>query len=484
MNTSKKHTGQSLWLAVLLLPILVTGCFHSSDDSAVPAAAPTVTETSPTDTAIAVPINSKVTATFSEAMDTTTIDTTSFTLAVTGGATQTGDVSYDSVSKTASFTPTTQFTGGVEYTATLTSNVTSSAGIALAADYDWTFTGGSSADVTAPTVISTSPADGDIEVPLNRDVRAVFSEALDPVTVNPSSFTLRATISGTEVSGAVSYSNKAVTFNPTNNLADTTEYTAKLTTGITDLASTGNTLSPAVEWAFETGDAVAAGPAAINLKTAANFAIMTGTGITSASASAAVTGNIGASGITGASITVACSELLGVSEIFTDNAEPSSQNACLSADKDAAGIALADVLTAYTAASAPTTPAGVGPFLELGAGTVTAQTLVPGVYTWAGNVSMTGDITLHGGANDVWVFQIDGTLDMATTKAIILTGDAQARNVFWRVADVVTLNQDAVFKGIVLAKTKVAMITGASIEGRLLAQTEVNLGSTTTVTQP
>ena len=140
------------------------------------------------------------------------------------------------------------------------------------------------------------------------------------------------------------------------------------------------------------------------------------------------------------------------------------------------------MLTAYVAASAPATPAGVGPFLELGAGTVTAQTLVPGVYTWAGNVTITGEITLDGSATDVWIFQIDGTLD--TDQAITLAGSALAKNVFWRVADVVALGTGAQFTGIVLAKTNVDMVSTATIEGRLLAQTAVNLGSTTEVTQP
>ena len=137
---------------------------------------------------------------------------------------------------------------------------------------------------------------------------------------------------------------------------------------------------------------------------------------------------------------------------------------------------------AYNSASVPATPAGVGPFLELGAGTVTAQTLVPGVYTWAGNVNITGDITLEGSATDVWIFQIDGTLN--TANSIILAGGALAKNVYWRVADVVALQGTSQFTGVILAKTNITMITGATINGRLLAQTAVNLGSTTVVTQP
>jgi len=472
MNTINKYTGRSLWLAVLLLTSLLTGCFHNNDSSST---VPAVTATSPADNDAAVALNNKVFATFSETMDATTIDTTSFTVIGAGEPALIGSVSLDAASNTASFTPNSNFTAGTLYTATLTSEVRSSAGVALAANYVWSFTSSTTEDNSAPTVSSTYPTDAAIDVALNRSVSANFSEALDPTSVNTSTFTL--SDGGAPVSGVVSYSNKVATFNPASNLAASTVYTATLTTAITDLAA--NPLAADEVWTFTTGDAVAAGPAPINLRTAANFAIMTGTGITSADGSATITGNIGTSGITGASITVACTELPGY-EMFTDDATPVA--VCVSADKLAASLALADVLTAYTAASAPATPAGVGPFLELGAGTVTAQSLVPGVYTWGGNVTITGEITLDGSANDVWIFQVGGTLD--TNQAIILAGGALAKNVFWRVADVVTLGTGAQFKGIVLAKTNVDMITSATIEGLLLAQTAVNLGSTTVVTQP
>jgi hypothetical protein len=479
MNTNNKYAGRSLWLAALLLTSFITGCSSNNSDAPVAAAAPTVTENSPADSALAVALNSKVTTTFSEAMGGTTIDTTSFTVVGAGETAIIGTVSYDAASKTASFTHASGFTAGKVYTATLTSNVKNPAGTALAADHVWHFTSGTAADSVAPTVSSTNPTDGATGFALDRSVSANFSETLDPATVSTSTFTLSESVGGASVPGAVSYNNKVATFNPTDSLTASTGYTATLTTAITDLAEPANPLAANVEWGFETGDAVATGPAAINLRTAANFAIMTGTGVTSADGSAAITGNIGASGITGASITVACTELPGF-EMFTDDATP--VNGCVSADKGAAATALADVLTAYVAASAPATPAGVGPFLELGAGTVIAQTLVPGVYTWAGNVTITGEITLDGSATDVWIFQIDGTLD--TDQAITLAGSALAKNVFWRVADAVTLGTGAQFTGIVLAKTKVDMIDTATIEGRLLAQTAVNLGSTTVVTQP
>lgn len=483
MNKFNQYTSKSLWLAVIMLSALVTGCFHNDSNNTpapVPAlATPTVISTVPADAATAVATNQKVIATFSEAMDSASFDSTSFTVVGASEPALVGVVSLDAASNTAIFVPNSNLTASTVYTATITAAAKSSAGKALANDYVWTFTTGTTADVTAPTVVSTSPADTDSNVLLNQNIIATFDEALDPSTVDASSFTLTANSGATVITGSVSYINLIATFNPDSNLVANTVYTATLTTAITDSVVPANALATNRVWSFTTGTAVATGPPAIDLKTAANFAIMTGTGVTSANGSAAITGNIGASGITGASITVACTEVTG--EVFTDDAAYSGAT-CTSTDKTAAGTALADVLNAYSNASAPATPAGVGPFLELGAGTVTAQTLIPGVYTWAGNVTITGELTLDGSAIDVWVFQIGGTLD--TNQAITLTGGALAKNVFWQVASVVTLGTGAQFQGIVLAKTKVDMISTATITGRLLAQTAVNLGSTTVVTQP
>ncbi len=479
MNMIKKYTGRSLLLAGLVLTSLITGCNSSSGTTTGTGTgtAPTVVETAPIKNATAVALNSKVVVTFSEAMDDTTITKDSFTVSdAVGTAPLVGTVSYDATSKTATFTPTINFIDGASITATVTTAVKSATGQTLAAAYDWSFTVGTAADAAVPTVVSTNPLNAAADVVINPRVSATFSEAVHPATVNDSTFTLKA--GGTLVSGVVSYSNRVASFTPTDNLVINKDYTATLTTGITDIAKPANALAAAKVWTFTTGSTVAKGPAPVNLRTAAYFSIMTAAGITSAG-STTITGNIGTSPITGASITVACTEL-SAGEMFTDNAEP--VNTCVSTDKGASAIAIGDVGTAYTEAAAA--PAGVGPNLNIGAGTVTAQILIPGVYTWGTNVNLTGDITLDGGANDVWIFQVSGTLDLAASKAIVLAGGALAKNVFWQASSTVTLNSGAVFKGNILAKTDIEMISGSHIDGRLLAQTEVRLGTTTVVTAP
>ena len=211
------------------------------------------------------------------------------------------------------------------------------------------------------------------------------------------------------------------------------------------------------------------------LGAAGNFAILTKAGITDVPTSA-ITGDIGTSPITGASIGVTCAEVTG--KVYSvDAAGPS----CRLTDATLLTTAVANMQTAYTDIAGRA--AGVGANLNIGGGTVAGLTLAPGTYTWGSNVTITTDLTLNGGANDVWIFQITGTLDLATGKKILLTGGALAKNIFWQVADVVTLGAGSHFEGIVLAQKNIAMLTGASINGRLFAQTAVALQSNT-VTQP
>ena len=119
--------------------------------------------------------------------------------------------------------------------------------------------------------------------------------------------------------------------------------------------------------------------------------------------------------------------------------------------------------------------------LNLGAGELGGLTLTPGLYKFTSNVSISNDVTLAGGPDDVWIFQIAGTLDQASAKNVTLAGGAQAKNVFWQSAGAVTIGTHAHFEGTILSKTMIAMKTKASINGRLLAQTAVTLQMNTIV---
>jgi hypothetical protein len=142
-------------------------------------------------------------------------------------------------------------------------------------------------------------------------------------------------------------------------------------------------------------------------------------------------------------------------------------------------VAIGDMGFAYTDAAGRSIP----DFTELGAGEIGGLTLVPGLYKWGTGVSISTDVTLSGGPNDVWIFQIAGQLKQASASRITLAGGAQAKNIFWQAGDVVSIGTTAHFEGVLLAKTLIAVKTGASANARLLAQTAVTLEQNA-ITQP
>jgi hypothetical protein len=96
-------------------------------------------------------------------------------------------------------------------------------------------------------------------------------------------------------------------------------------------------------------------------------------------------------------------------------------------------------------------------------------------------VLVTSDVTLSGSATDVWIFQIAQTLTMSSDTKIVLTGGALPKNVFWQVSGLVDLVTGAHLEGIVLAQTAITLGTATSINGRLLAQTAVTIAGSTIV---
>jgi len=246
--------------------------------------------------------------------------------------------------------------------------------------------------------------------------------------------------------------------------------------------------------------ASAAGPAAVNLRsiTTNNFVILGQSAITEATpVNGAITGNIGVSPAAGSTIAVACSEMLTGKIYQVDDAYLGGAGCSLSgtvssgANKTIVDNAVADFGTAYTAASDPATPAGVGASnLNLLGGNIPAGTnFVPGVYTWGSNVNINGNITLTGGSSDVWIFQMSGNLTVASCGScssaadsaaikVILKGGAVASNVFWQVGGAsTTLGTYSTFNGNILTAPSglIAIQTGAVLHGRALSGTSVAL---------
>jgi hypothetical protein len=213
--------------------------------------------------------------------------------------------------------------------------------------------------------------------------------------------------------------------------------------------------------------AVAFAPQApVNLGSAADFTILSQTGITDVRATAVV-GDVGTSPITGAALLLSCDEVTGL--IYTvDAAGPLP---CRVTDATRLTTAVGDMQAGYNDAAGRVNP----DVLNLGGGEIGGLTLAPGLYKWTSNVSISDDVTLDGGPNDVWILQIAGNLQEAAAKSVTLTGGAQAKNVYWQSAGGVAIGTTAHFEGTILSKTLIAMKTKASINGRLLAQTAVTL---------
>jgi hypothetical protein len=212
----------------------------------------------------------------------------------------------------------------------------------------------------------------------------------------------------------------------------------------------------------------------VQLGAAGTFAVLSKTGVTDVYASAII-GDVAASPITGASVLLSCAEVSG-SIYSVDAAGPAP---CAVINPVFLTSAVHDMELAYDDAAGRVAP----DFTELGAGEIGGLTLAPGLYKWATTLLISTDVTLTGGPNDVWIFQVGGPLSQGTATRVILAGGAVPENIFWQVAGAVTIGSSAHFEGIVLGKTMIAANTAASVNGRLLAQTAITL-QMNPVTQP
>ncbi|NVN91571.1 MAG: Ig-like domain-containing protein [Desulfuromonadales bacterium] len=211
---------------------------------------PVISTTIPSNLAVGVPVFNPISATFSEAIDPTTLNPASFTLAGVTGA-----VTYDGTTRTASFTPDSPLANNTTYSATITTAVKDLAGNALPLSREWSFTTGPP-DSILPTVTGTQPANSAINVPLASTISAVFSEQMAPATVGLASFSLTgqtySTTAPFTVNGTISNNSfiPIASFIPATPLAMGTTYTATISTAATDLA--GNHLAVPATWSFVT----------------------------------------------------------------------------------------------------------------------------------------------------------------------------------------------------------------------------------------
>ena len=446
---------------------------------------PTVIFTDPVANATGVPINKTLSATFSEMMNAATINGSTFLLKL-GASTITGTVAYSGT--TAYFIPTANLLPNQTYTATIKTGAQDLAGNGLAADYVWNFTT-AGIDVIAPTVVSTNPPNAAINVPLNQIISAVFSEIMNPATINNTTFLLKQGV--TPISGTVTYSGTTAYFVPTVTLLPSTIYTATITTGVKDLA--GNSMAVNYVWSFTTTN----GPPSVVLGTIALFGTFGGSaGITNQGLNTVI--NNGSIGTTGASTLVTGFHDGTTGDVYTETplnkglvtgriytAPPFPGTATSFA---IAAQGLIDATNAYNSISPASRPGGIDP----GAGELGGLTLAPGVYKSAsGSFKITnGNLTLDGmgNPNAEWIFQSGTSLTVGVAgptgaRSVILINGASAKNVYWYVGSAATINGagGGVMVGTILTSAGLTFSTAGNAVQTVLNGRAVSLNASVTM---
>jgi hypothetical protein len=542
MKVMSRYSNFRIWFPAFLLLILTTGCCSSGANPDLTP--PSATPVTPLSGAVACP-NGTVTATFSVAMNPATINATTFTLTGPGTTPVTGVVTYDATSNSAVFTPSTTLALNTPYTATITTGATDVYGIGLASNFVWTFTT-SIAPCAAPTVISEVPASGAVGVCPSTVVTATFSEAMNPATINSSTFTL--TEGTTPVTGTVSYTGSTAIFTPSSPLALNQTYTAEILTGAQDLF--GDALANNFSWSFMTSTTACAaatviavsptadstgvcsntlvtatfsqamqsstintttftltGPGStpvtgtVNYDSATNTATFTPTNplalgqsyaanispgaedlagnplanynwtfMTSATACEATVplgstcnfGGLGGATLTNSGDSIITGEV-GVWPGASITGFPPGTATGFDAGNAAAKTAEGDLTTAYNYAAQA--PGGAVLVADIG-----GETLVPGVYKTTSaqpSLGITGTLTLSG--NGTYIFQIVSTLTAENNSDVVLSGGALPEDVFWQVGSSATVGTTATFAGTIMAQASVSLGTGSTLDGRALA---------------
>jgi hypothetical protein len=413
---------------------------------------PMVISADPINKATNVVLNKVVTVNFNMPMDQTTLNSNSFTIKQ-GTAVIAGSVSY--AGTTASFKPNVSLIANTEYTATITTEAKNIQGIALSSNYVWTFTTGAT---IAPTIVSTDPLDNATATPINKSISATFSIAIDPKTINDKTFSIKN--GTTPLVGIVTYTGTTATFDPSTDLLPGTIYTATIS-GAKNLS--GIPIANDYVWNFSTSSTLVGNT--VNLGSSERFGILAGVGVSNNAGFSEIRNmDVGIypgvrSSVTGFPPAI----IVGGAIYASDDIAPPGIGAMLIKAKQ-------DLTNAYLFAEGASTPAPATVSGDQG-----GKTLAPGIYKSTSTLLIqSGDLTLdaQGDANAVWIFQVasDFTTVGGAGGNVILSGGAQAKNIFWQVGRSATIGNYTIFKGNILALTSITMNSHATVQGRMLAR--------------
>ena len=326
-----------------------------------------------------------------------------------------------------------------------------------------------------PTVLSNMPVGGSTDVPINGNASVTFSAPMTRDTV-VAAFSLTTGVPAVAVPGTVIYAGTTATFWPSTQLAAETLYTARVAP--TAASAYGAPLGAEHIFRFTTGNTRSPG-LPVNLGQAGDFVLLAKSAISTVPTSI-ITGDVGlspaaATFITNFSLSADATNVFATSTQVTGNIYAANYAVPTPANLT---TAIGDMELAFTDA------AGRAPDqTELGAGNIGGLTVARGVYRWGTGLLIPANITLSGSATDVWIFQVAGDLTLASGARVTLAGGARPENVYWQVSGLADLGTTSHCEGTILSKTSITLRTGATVNGRLLAQTAITLDGAT-VTQP
>ncbi|KAJ6540121.1 antifreeze protein [Mycena vulgaris] len=223
------------------------------------------------------------------------------------------------------------------------------------------------------------------------------------------------------------------------------------------------------------GSVVALGPAAVNLRTAGNYAILAESGVSTVPPSVIIgdvaVSPIAAVGLTGFSLTLDSTGQFSTStqvvgKVFAASYSPPTPVTLTTA--------IGDMGTAFTDAIGRVNP----DFTNLAGGAIGSLILVPGLYKWTTGITIGSNVIIAGGVTDTWIFQVAGTMSVAAGKKMILVG-ALPKNIVWVVTGAVTAGAGSHLEGVILGGSALTLQTGTTANSRLLAQTFVALQKAT-----